>query len=72
MGNIYGVLFIFGVAIAGWLIDDMAVSQGPVVLKYFFTAILLAVTAYSGMKWLVNPPPPTPTAARKKSTPASG
>lgn len=68
MGNIHGTLFIFGVAIAGWMIDDMVWTRGVPPEKYLLIALLVIVTAYSGIKWLVNPPPPE----RKRGTIKSG
>jgi hypothetical protein len=66
MGNIHGTLFIFGIAVAGWLIDDMIWTRGVPIEKYFFIAVLLVVTANAGAKWFVTPPQ-TSIPAQKKS-----
>jgi hypothetical protein len=50
------------------MIDDMVWTRGVPLEKYLFIALLVAVTAYSGVKWLVNPPPPE----RKRGAAKSG
>lgn len=52
IANMHGTLFVFGVAVAGWMLDDMFWTKGIPPAKYLFLALLVVVTGYSGMKWL--------------------
>jgi hypothetical protein len=61
----HGMLFVFGVAISGWMIDDMVWTRGIPPEKYLFIALLVVATAYSGVKWLLNPPPPATLTRRR-------
>jgi hypothetical protein len=58
MSNNRGTVFLLGAAVSGWLIYDMTTAtEGPsltlALMKYFILAVMVIVTLYSGIKWLV-------------------
>jgi hypothetical protein len=52
VANTHGTLCMFGISVAGWMLDDMYWTRNIPPEKFLFLALLLVVTWYSGTKWL--------------------